>query len=121
MDDQKIRRWAGGFGVGGFVVFLAALPLYFLGVGPGVPLEKTAEFGEFVARTSSFVIIRATWIVVVVGCARHWAQRVAPQQNAFPFGGTRVCDVRAFAITKRDGISCLTNPKHSRRFRRRNT
>lgn len=23
MNDQKVRRWAGGFGVGGFVVFLA--------------------------------------------------------------------------------------------------
>ena len=37
MNDQKIRRWAGGFGIAGFVVFLAALPLYFVGVGPGVP------------------------------------------------------------------------------------
>jgi hypothetical protein len=60
VDDQKIRRWAGGFGVGGFVVFLAALPLYFLGVGPGVPLDRTAQFSEFVARTSTFVIVRTT-------------------------------------------------------------
>jgi hypothetical protein len=27
MSDQRLRRWAGAFGVGGFVVFLAALPL----------------------------------------------------------------------------------------------
>ena len=58
MNDQKIRRLAGGFGVGGFVVFLAALPLYFVGVGPGVPLEQTAQFSELVARTGTFVIIR---------------------------------------------------------------
>lgn len=60
MDDRKIRRWAGGFGVGGFVVFLAALPLYFVGVGPGVPLDQTAQFGEFVARTSTYILIRTT-------------------------------------------------------------
>jgi hypothetical protein len=60
VNDQKIRRLAGGFGVGGFVAFLAALPLYFVGVGPGVPLEQTARFSEFVARTGTFVIIRTT-------------------------------------------------------------
>jgi hypothetical protein len=60
VNDQKVRRLAGGFGVAGFVVFLAALPLYFVGVGPGVPLEQTAQFSAFVARTSTFVIIRTT-------------------------------------------------------------
>lgn len=60
MNDQKVRRWAGGFGVAGFVVFLAALPLYFIRVGPGVPLEKTAQFSEFVARTGTLVIARTT-------------------------------------------------------------
>jgi hypothetical protein len=60
VNDQQVRRVAGGFGVAGFVVFLAALPLYFVGVGPGVPLEQTAQFSEFVARTGTFVIIRTT-------------------------------------------------------------
>ena len=60
MNDQKIRRLAGGFGVGAFVAFLAALPLYFVGVGPGVPLDQTARFSELVARTGTFVIIRTT-------------------------------------------------------------
>jgi hypothetical protein len=60
VTDQMVRRWAGGFGVAGFVVFLAALPLYFIGVGPGVPLEATARFSEFVARTGTLVIARTT-------------------------------------------------------------
>ena len=58
MNDQKIRRWAGGFGIAGFVVFLAALPLYFVGVGPGAPLENTAQFSDLITRTNSFILIR---------------------------------------------------------------
>jgi hypothetical protein len=86
MDDQKIRRWAGGFGVGGFVVFLAALPLYFVGVGPGVPLEEKAEFSAFVARTSTLIIIRTTLadslimvgLVVFLAGFRHVVRRARP-------------------------------------------
>ena len=58
MNDQKIRRWAGGFGIAGFVVFLAALPLYFVGVGPGAPLENPAQFSDLIARTNTFILIR---------------------------------------------------------------
>ncbi len=58
MNDQKIRRWAGGFGIAGFVVFLAALPLYFVGVGPGAPLEDAAQFSDLIARTNTFILIR---------------------------------------------------------------
>ena len=86
MDDLKIRRWAGGFGVGGFVVFLAALPLYFLGVGPGVPLDRTAQFSEFVARTRTFVIVRTTLadslimvgLLVFLAGFRHLIRRARP-------------------------------------------
>jgi hypothetical protein len=60
MDDLNVRRWAGGFGVAAFVVFLAALPLYFVGVGPGAALENTAQFGQFITRTNTYVLIRTT-------------------------------------------------------------
>lgn len=60
MNDLKVRRWAGGFGLAGFIVFLAALPLYFVGVGPGAPLEDTTQFGDFVTRTNHFILIRTT-------------------------------------------------------------
>ncbi len=58
MNDLRLRRWAGGFGVAAFVVFLLALPLYFIGVGPGARLEDIAQFGDFVTRTNTFIIIR---------------------------------------------------------------
>jgi hypothetical protein len=58
MNDLKVRRWAGGFGVAGFIVFLIALPLYFIGVGPGARLEDTAHFSDMVTRTNTFILIR---------------------------------------------------------------
>lgn len=60
MNNLKVRRWAGGFGVAGFIVFLAALPLYFIGVGPAARLEDTAQFSSLVARTNTFILIRTT-------------------------------------------------------------
>jgi hypothetical protein len=60
MTDLKVRRWAGGFGVAGFIVFLVALPLYFIGVGPAAPLENTAQFSDFIARTRTYILMRTT-------------------------------------------------------------
>jgi uncharacterized membrane protein (DUF485 family) len=60
MNNLKVRSWAGGFGVAGFIVFLAALPLYFIGVGPAARLEDTAQFSSLVARTNTFILIRTT-------------------------------------------------------------
>ena len=59
MNDQKVRRWAGWFGVAGFVVFLLALPTYFV---PGsVPrLEDAEQFSAYVTRINTFILIRAT-------------------------------------------------------------
>jgi len=42
MNDLKVRRWAGAFGLAGFAVAMVALPLYFAGVGIGARLEDTA-------------------------------------------------------------------------------
>lgn len=58
MTELKVRRWAGLFGVTSFIVFLVALPLYFL--GPPAVLPQDASFSDYVARTSTFVITRAT-------------------------------------------------------------
>ena len=60
MNDLKVRRWAGGFGVAGFIVFLAALPLYFMGVGPAAPLEETAQFSDLISRTNTYILMRTT-------------------------------------------------------------
>src|SRR6266536_1386006 len=56
--DRRVRRWAGWFGVGGFVVFLVALPLYFIGVGPAARLEDTAQYSDLITKTNTFILIR---------------------------------------------------------------
>jgi hypothetical protein len=60
MNDLKVRRWAGGFGVAGFIVFLAALPLYFMGIGPAAPLEDTVQFSDLISRTNTYILMRTT-------------------------------------------------------------
>jgi hypothetical protein len=60
MNDLKVRRWTGAFGVAGFVVFLVALPLYFLGPQPMARLEDTVQFSDSVSRASTFILTRAT-------------------------------------------------------------
>ena len=59
LNDAKVRRWTGTFGVAGFVVFLAALPLYYL-AGPEPRIEDTAATTAFVTRASTFILTRAT-------------------------------------------------------------
>src|SRR5579859_1136112 len=60
MNDLKVRRWAGAFGVAGCVVFLVALPLYFVGTQPTARLEDTVQFSDSVSRASAFILTRAT-------------------------------------------------------------
>jgi hypothetical protein len=59
MNDSRIRRWAGAFGVAGFVVFVAALPLYYL-AGPEPRIEDTEATCAFVTRASTLILARAT-------------------------------------------------------------
>jgi len=47
-------------GVAVFVVFVVALPLYFVGFNPDLRLENSIEFANYVARVSSSILIRAT-------------------------------------------------------------
>jgi hypothetical protein len=58
MSDQKMRRWTGAFGIAGFVVFVAATPLYFL--SPPQVLPQDAGFTNYVTQTSTQVVTRAT-------------------------------------------------------------
>ncbi len=60
MNDLKVRRLTGAFGLAGFVVFLVALPLYFLGPQPIARLEDTIQFSDSVSRASTFILTRAT-------------------------------------------------------------
>src|SRR5579859_6828644 len=60
MNDLKVRRWTGAFGVAGFVVFLLALPLYFIGPQPITRLQDTVQFSDSVSRASTLILIRTT-------------------------------------------------------------
>jgi hypothetical protein len=60
MNDPKVRGWTGAFGVAGFVVFLVALPLYFIGPQPMARLEDTIQFSGSVSKASTFILTRAT-------------------------------------------------------------
>jgi hypothetical protein len=60
MNDLKMRRLTGAFGVAGFVVFLVALPLYFLGPQPVARLEDTVQFSDSVSRASTLILTRTT-------------------------------------------------------------
>jgi hypothetical protein len=60
MNELKVRRWAGAFGVAGFTVFLLALPLYFLGPQPTARLEDSIQFANSVSRVSTLILTRAT-------------------------------------------------------------
>src|ERR1039458_1977242 len=86
MNDAKVFRWTGIFGVVGFVVFLIALPLYYLG-GNEPAIQETAQTAEFVTRTSAFIIARATiadplimvcFLVFLVGF-RHLVKQLRPE------------------------------------------
>jgi hypothetical protein len=60
MNDLKVLRWTGAFGVAGFVVFLVALPLYFIGPQPVARLEDTVQFSDSVSKASTFILTRTT-------------------------------------------------------------
>jgi hypothetical protein len=75
MNDLKVYRWAGGFGVGSFVVFLAALPLYFGGM-TNAPLEDATRFSAYVTSVNTAILIRTSiadplimigWLVFLAG------------------------------------------------------
>ena len=88
MTDATVRRWAGTFGVAGFVVFLAALPLYYL-AGPEPRIEDTAATSAFVTRASTFILARTSladplimigFLVFLAGF-RHTIRRARPDHE----------------------------------------
>lgn len=97
MNDLKVRRWAGSFGVAGCVVFLVALPLYFVGPQPTARLEDTLQFSDSVSRASAFILTRATLadplimagLLVFLAGFRHLIRKARPDYewvSALVFG-----------------------------------
>jgi hypothetical protein len=76
-DDQQVARWAGAFGVAGFVVFLVAMPLYF--GGTAAPVQDTARYSNYVTSINTGIVIRTSLadplimvgFVVVLAGFRH--------------------------------------------------
>jgi hypothetical protein len=60
MHPLSARRLTGAFGAAGFVLFLAALPLYFIGPQPAARLEDAVRFSDSVSRASTSILARAT-------------------------------------------------------------
>ena len=96
MNNLKVFRWTGVFGVAGFLLFLVALPLYYLG-GQEPPIQDTIRTTEFVTRTGALIVARATIAdPLIMGCMlvfltgfRHLLKRSQPEYewlSTFVFG-----------------------------------
>jgi hypothetical protein len=86
MHDLKVRCLTGAFGVAGFVVFLVALPLYFLGPQPVARLEDAVQWSLSMSRASTFILTRTTLadplimacLLVFLAGFRHLIQQARP-------------------------------------------
>ena len=104
MNDLKVRRWAGAFGVAGFVLFLVALPLYFIGLQPVARLEDTVQFSDSVTRASTLILTRATLadplimacLLVFLAGFRHLIRQARPD---YEWVGTLVFGAGLVVIT----------------------
>jgi Na+/phosphate symporter len=104
MNDLKVRRWAGAFGVAGFVLFLVALPLYFIGPQPVARLEDTVQFSDSVTRASTLILTRATLadplimacLLVFLAGFRHLIRQARPD---YEWVGTLVFGAGLVVIT----------------------
>lgn len=84
MDDPKVRRWTGAFGVTSGILLVAALPIYLV---RGTPprLEDAAAFTEYVTRNNSNflmgVLVDTLYIVgflVFLAGLRHLIRQARP-------------------------------------------
>jgi hypothetical protein len=55
MNDLKVLRWTGAFGVASIALILVAQPLWFIG-GTVPRLEDTVKFSEYVTRNNAIIL-----------------------------------------------------------------
>jgi uncharacterized BrkB/YihY/UPF0761 family membrane protein len=104
MNDLKVRRWTGAFGVAGFVVFLVALPLYFVGPQPAARLEDTVQFSDSMSRAITLILTRTTLadplimacLLVFLAGFRHLIRQARPD---YEWVGTLVFGAGLVVIT----------------------
>jgi hypothetical protein len=67
MNDLKVRRWTGAFGVASIALILLAQPLYFVG-GTAPRLQDTVKLSEYVSRNNAIILSRSLADVLIIAC-----------------------------------------------------
>jgi hypothetical protein len=67
MNDLKVRRWTGAFGVASIALILVAQPLWFVG-GTAPRLEDTVKFTEYVTRNNGIILTRMMADTLIIAC-----------------------------------------------------
>jgi hypothetical protein len=67
MNDLKVRRWTGAFGVASIALILLAQPLYFVG-GTAPRLADIVKLSEYVTRNNAIILTRSLADVLIVAC-----------------------------------------------------
>ncbi len=84
MNDLKVLRWTGAFGVASIALILVAQPLWFIG-GTVPRLEDTVKFSEYVTRNNAIILTRSLADTLIIACFlvflvgfRHLIRRARP-------------------------------------------
>ncbi len=67
MNDLKVRRFTGAFGVASIALILLAQPLWFVG-GTAPRLEDTIQFSEYVSRNHGIILTRTIADTLIIAC-----------------------------------------------------
>ncbi len=67
MNDLKVRRWTGAFGVASIALILIAQPLWFI-AGTAPRLEDTVKFSEYVTRNNAIILTRTLADTLIMVC-----------------------------------------------------
>ena len=99
MNDLKVLRWTGAFGVAAGVLLLVATPLYLV-MGTPPSLGDAARFSAYVTRNNTILIttklvdmVYLVGFIVFVAGLRHLIRRVRPDDEwlaALVFGSALV-------------------------------
>jgi len=67
MNDLKVRRWTGAFGVASIALILVAQPLWFI-AGTAPRLQDTVKFSEYVTRNNAIILTRTLADTLIMVC-----------------------------------------------------
>ena len=67
MNDLKVRRLTGAFGVTSIVLILVAQPLWFI-AGTAPRLDDTVKFSEYVTRSNAIILTRSLADTLIMVC-----------------------------------------------------